>query len=89
MSDVEDTRAAYEGLMRAKEAFRAEAHRLARELAEAKDALKPFAALADICDHFDRKPDTPICSWRVSGQRGFGPTADDCRAARRIVGVTE
>lgn len=82
----EDMAAAYEGLMRAKEAFRAEAHRLARELADAKEALKPFAALAEVCDHFDRKPDYTICSWRIAGTRHYGPTADDCRNARRIVG---
>jgi hypothetical protein len=77
--------AAYEGLMRAKEAFRAEAHRLARELADAKEALKPFAELADVCDYFDKKPDEQICSWRINGKRQKGPTADDCRRARQIV----
>lgn len=92
MSDVathdQDMAAAYEGLMRAKEAFRAEAHRLARELADAKEALKPFAELADVCDFFDKKPDEQICSWRINGRRHKGPTADDCRRARQIVPTT-
>ncbi len=78
--------AAYEGLMRAKEAYRAEAHRLARELADAKEALRPFAELADVCDHFTKMPDERICSWRIAGERKNGPTADDCRRAKRAYG---
>lgn len=87
MSEVADMEAAYEGLMRAKEAFRAEAHRLARELADVKEALKPFAALADVCDYFKKLPNEQICSWRIKGERHKGPTASDCREARRIVGT--
>jgi hypothetical protein len=86
MSDVADMSAAYEGLMRAKEAFRAEAHRLARELADAKVALKPFAELAPICDHFKKTPGEQICSWRINGKRHKGPTVADCHEARRVLG---
>lgn len=82
-----DMSAAYDGLMRAKEAFRAEAHRLARELADAKEALKPFADLAEVCVHFKKTPGEQICSWRINGQRHEGPTVADCIEARRVLGA--
>lgn len=55
------------------------------DLDEVLDAMRPFAALADVCDHFKRLPDQTICSWRIAGERQRGPTADDCRNARTVL----
>lgn len=68
-------------LFEARQAILAEG--LARN--DAIEALRPFAALADICDHFSKLPGQAICSWRIKGERHHGPTADDCRHARNIV----
>lgn len=77
---------AYDGLMRAKEAYRAEAHRLGRELAAVKEALKPFAELADVCDHFNHPDSRLMCRVTIDGVSHPGPTAGDCRRARQIRG---
>lgn len=52
---------------------------------DAVAALKPFAEVADACDYFKNLPGHHICSWRIKGERVYGPTADDCRHARTIV----
>jgi hypothetical protein len=52
---------------------------------DAVEALRPFAALGDVCDRFKKLPDQSICSWTEDGARRHGPTADDCRHARTIV----
>lgn len=81
--------AAYDGLMRAKEAYRAEAHRLGRELAAAKEALRPFAELADICDHFRHPDDRRVCKATINGVPHIPATAGDCRRARAVYGSTK
>jgi hypothetical protein len=60
-----------------------------KDLAEVLDALRPFAALANVCDHFKRLPDQTICSWRIAGEHQRGPTADDCRNARTVINAIE
>jgi len=80
--------AAYDGLMRAKEAYRAEAHRLARELDAAKEALRPFAELADICDHFRHNDNRSVCKATIQGVPHVPATAGDCRRARAVYGST-
>lgn len=60
-----------------------------KDVSEILDAIRPFAALADICDHFKRMPDQTICSWRIAGERHRGPTADDCRNARTVLNAME
>jgi hypothetical protein len=49
------------------------------------DALKPFAQLADICDHFNHPNERRICHARISGYPTSAPTAGDCRAARAAI----
>jgi hypothetical protein len=51
-------------------------------ISDAVKLLRPFALLAEICDHFKHLPGKEICSWRIDGERRKGPTADDCRKAR-------
>jgi len=81
--------AAYDGLMRAKEAYRKEAHRLARELDAAKEALRPFAELADICDHFRHDDNRSVCKATIKGVPHVPATAGDCRRARAVYGSTK
>lgn len=76
----------YEAMMRSREMWRAEAKMLARDLEDAKEALKPFAELAPICEHFKKTPGEQICSWRIGGKRYWGPTVADCIEARRVLG---
>jgi hypothetical protein len=56
------------------------------ENAELREALAPFARLADVCDHFKKQADETICSWRIEGKRRYGPTVEDCRRARQALG---
>lgn len=58
-------------------------------LSEALLILKPFAALGDICDHFNRAPDRTICNWKIGGVQESGPTARECRAARDFLKVAQ
>ena len=79
----------WEGRARAAEAELFEARQaILKEGMERNDAiaaLKPFATVADACDYFKNLPGHHICSWRIKGERIYGPTADDCRHARTIV----
>lgn len=69
------------------ESARAGAHRdpdvaqLREHVDELKRAIAPFAALADVCDHFKREDAVAICSWRIGGEYRRGPTAGECRKA--------
>lgn len=45
-------------------------------------ALKPFAELADICDHFNHPDSRRVCKVTIGGVAHDGPTAGECRAAR-------
>lgn len=59
---------------------------LKTRLRQADRLLKNFARVADCGDHFEHTDSKPICSWRINGQRIYGPTMADCRAARAFIG---
>ncbi len=46
-------------------------------------ALKPFVELADICDHFHHPDSRSVCKVTIDGVLHPGPTAGDCRSARK------
>jgi hypothetical protein len=48
-------------------------------------ALKPFAELADVCDHFSHTDSRRMCKVTIGGIPQDGPTAGDCRAARAAI----
>jgi hypothetical protein len=54
-------------------------------LIEVMTALAPFAALADVCNHFNKPDELPICSWRIDGQRTTGPTVGHVRKAHDVL----
>ena len=56
---------------------------------ELKRALRPFADLASVCDHFRKEDAVSICSWRISGETHRGPTAGDCRKAKSALDFAE
>lgn len=55
------------------------------QLRTADSLLKPLAAVADSGDHFNHDNAKSICSWRIAGERHYGPTMGQCRAARDFV----
>lgn len=58
-------------------------------LGEAVDLLRPLAALGLVCDHFNHPQEKTICSWTIKGERRFGPTAAECRAAHDFISAVE
>lgn len=54
-------------------------------LMDVLEVLAPFAALAEVCDHFHKDNVSPICSWRIDGHRRLGPTVGDVRKARDVL----
>jgi hypothetical protein len=46
------------------------------------EALKPFAQLADICDHFGHDDSKRICRVTIKGVPQLVASAGECRAAR-------
>ena len=62
-----------------------ETERLKLRLAEAIDLLRPFAKLAEVCDHFNHPDGKPMCSYAKDGVRWNGPSAADCRKARDFI----
>lgn len=55
------------------------------QLRTADALLKPLAAVADSGDHFNHDGVKSICSWSIAGVRYYGPSINDCRAARDFV----
>lgn len=55
------------------------------QLLEAERLLKPLARVANSGDHFGHDDEKSICSWRILGERRYGPTIGECRAAREFV----
>ena len=87
MMSAEDTKRIEALVDRSNQAL-LDASRLDRQqrlLTEAIALLRPFAALALICDHFNRGQEVSICSWRIAGDRHQGPTARNCRDAHDFV----
>jgi hypothetical protein len=52
---------------------------------EAMDLLRPLAALGPICDHFNHPDRKTVCAYTIKGERRFGPTAGECRAAHDFI----
>ena len=81
MSEVFDVNAAYEGLMRAKETFRAEAHRIAHELASARERIASLEALINSPETADWIKGVPLEAAhqveRWGGEHDAGKTAFD------------
>lgn len=58
-------------------------------LNEVIDLLRPLAAVGAVCDHFNHPDNKTICTWTIKGERRFGPTAGECRAAHGFIAGIE